>query len=252
MQEKFGKQGLTVLGLTSESVKLTEPWIKSKGVKYGYAYDKGGKLQSWFGVDGIPHAVLLDPSGTIVWRGHPAGLEESSLETALAGSLKTPLWEWPKSAKTVRQAVVKGQLAKALEYAQGLPSGDVESVTAAVRGIIDGRMAAMKAAQTKKDYLTALDSATELGTALKGLPEATEAAGIADAINADAEAQRVIKGQKTIRKLAAQMGELRKRKEAEKMIDKLKDLLPEYAGTYAYEEAAKLIDDLRSKMPSLQ
>lgn len=49
--------------MTHESKSDTEPWIESKGAKYAYAYDKGGKFQSQLGVGGIPHAFLVDPTG---------------------------------------------------------------------------------------------------------------------------------------------------------------------------------------------
>ena len=66
LAEKYEPEGLTVLGVTLEGKAPTEKWITEKGVKYGYAYDKGGKFQRAMGVAGIPHSILLDATGKIV------------------------------------------------------------------------------------------------------------------------------------------------------------------------------------------
>ena len=63
-----------MVGVTSEGESQTEPWVESKGARYAYAYDRGGKLSRALGVTGIPNAVLVDPSGTILWQGNPGSL----------------------------------------------------------------------------------------------------------------------------------------------------------------------------------
>ena len=50
--------------------------------------EKGGKSSKKLGVNGIPHAFLVDPRGKITWAGHPGGLREGEIEKALAGARK--------------------------------------------------------------------------------------------------------------------------------------------------------------------
>ena len=68
LQDEFGERGLTVLAVTNEGAKPTERFVESTRMAYPYAYDKKSALMRAMGVGPIPHAVLVDPSGTIVWR----------------------------------------------------------------------------------------------------------------------------------------------------------------------------------------
>ena len=80
LQEKYGEQGLTVLSGTSEGAKKTERWVERNGYEPAYAYDKKSTLARYFGVRGIPDAVLVDGLGNVVYRGHPARVTDSMLE----------------------------------------------------------------------------------------------------------------------------------------------------------------------------
>ncbi len=53
--------------MTDEPAKDTEAFVAATEMKYAYAYDKGGKLANWAGVSGIPHAILLNAAGKVVW-----------------------------------------------------------------------------------------------------------------------------------------------------------------------------------------
>src|SRR5262245_44923612 len=91
LQDSLGGKGLTIIVVTDEGESDTVKWIAAKKVKYAYAYDKGGKLKRFFGVQGIPHAVLVDATGTVVWDGHPASLDPATIEKALGGALPKPM-----------------------------------------------------------------------------------------------------------------------------------------------------------------
>ena len=133
LRESYESKGLSILALTSEGAADTEKWVKDKGVTYPYAYDKGGKLSNWFGVSGIPHAVLLDSNGTVVWKGHPASLPMETLEAALSTALTVPLYDWSGAAKAARAFLQKGQYAKALAAAQKLKPEDEGPAISAAR-----------------------------------------------------------------------------------------------------------------------
>ena len=55
--------------ITEEDVEKIEDAKKNPD-----AYDPDARLHEYFGVHGIPHAILVDAAGTVVWRGHPARL----------------------------------------------------------------------------------------------------------------------------------------------------------------------------------
>lgn len=252
LQSRYGDKGLTVLAVTSEAAGVTEKWAEEKGAEYAYAYDKGRKLSRWFGVSGIPDAALIDPSGEIVWRGHPGGLNGGIIEEHLAGALPKPLWEWPASAKGVSNALLKQQYAKALKAAAKLKGDDAEEILAIIRSMIASKVAGLKAAHEKGDFLGAQERGTNLQKQLSGLPEADEAAKILAAIKANKGAKAIIKAQKNVAKIAAEVAELRKNKDADKLTKKLKKIMEKYPETYAHEEAKVLTERVHKMRKDLR
>lgn len=212
-------------------------------MRYAYAYDKGGKLSRYFGVDGIPHAVLVDSTGTVVWSGHPGNLDEGKLGQAVVGALPKPLWEWPSEAKAVKAALLKHAYKSALDAAAGLSAAaGGEEIRSAIQGMVKAMVAAMNDARQKGDFLTARTMASALEKELAGLSEAAEATRVTADLAADKSAQEVIKGQQKLAKIEAKAP--RKKKDVAAAIEDLKKLKMEYPGTYVETAADALIQKL--------
>src|SRR5688572_15882786 len=81
LHDKFEKRGLTIIGCTDEPSAKVKPFIGERGIKYPVAIIS--RKDSPYKSDSIPHAWLIDPSGQVVWKGHPAGLKETDIEAAL-------------------------------------------------------------------------------------------------------------------------------------------------------------------------
>ncbi len=232
--------------MTDEPKKDTEAFVEKTGAKYAYAYDKGGKLKSYFGISGIPHAVLVDPTGTVVWEGHPGGLDAATIQKHLAGALEKPLWEWGPSAKDTKSALLKRKYGEALESAAKISEEDGgPAIKSAIERLVKSRVEAMKSALAEGNFLTAQDLGTELSKALDGLPEEADAQQVLADIKANKDADKVMKVQKTIRGLKAQR--LGKRKELEKAIVDLKKIQKDFAGTYAAKEAEAFQTELEAR-----
>lgn len=232
--------------MTDEPQEVTEDWVAKKGAKYAYAYDKGGKLSNFFGVSGIPHAVLVDATGKIVWRGHPASLDGKVIEKALEGALTLPMWEWPASAKTARAAAQKQNWADAIAAAAKVPEADGgPAVADALKHLVAGRVAKMKADLQARNFLSAQDSAAALAKSLGSLPEKAEADSVLAAIKADKDAAKVIKGQQQIRSIRG--ANPSKRKEIDAAIEDLKKIAKDLPDTFAATEANALIEALVNK-----
>jgi uncharacterized protein YydD (DUF2326 family) len=75
---------------------------------------------------------------------------------------------------------------------------------------------------------------------------------IADAIADDKDAQEVIKAQKEVAKVAEEVAELTKRKDAEKLLDRLRKVQQKSVGTFASDQAGKLADEIRKLLPGLR
>lgn len=202
---------------------------------------------------GIPHAVLVDASGTVVWRGHPASLQAATIEKATTGALATPVWKWSGNAKSVRAALEKRQLAKALEAAQALGEADGgPAIVASIQGMIESKVAAIETARKEGDFKRARDLAAAAEKDLAGLPQAETASAALAAIEKDADAVRTIKGQEKLESLDGEIAEilakgLQNKKDVQALREKLEKIQKEYAGTFVEKQATERIKSLMRK-----
>ncbi len=81
--KKFKDRGLLAVGVTDEDRMTVEGFMVKTPMDYTVAIDADGALGNSFGIKGIPHAMLVDKSGKIVWEGHPMDLQESAIEALL-------------------------------------------------------------------------------------------------------------------------------------------------------------------------
>ncbi len=67
--KKF-KDKLVVIGISDEPVEKVEE-LDSPKIKYFSAVDTKATTKNALGVKGIPHVIVIDPSGVIRWEGYP-------------------------------------------------------------------------------------------------------------------------------------------------------------------------------------
>lgn len=243
LNEKYAEKGLTVLGVTSEGVGQTEPWIEEKGAKYAYAYDKGSQLSRWAGVTGIPNALLVDPSGRVVWQGNPGGLTNDTIERALAGALPTPVYEWPSDASAAAKAFGKRQMKKAIDAAAKL---DDQTFVGLIQANVDARVAGLKSIHDAGDFLTATDLIKLLKKDLAGLDAVDQVDEVAKAIAANKDAKSIMKGQAKVRKLREEP--LRTAKDVEERIEEVEKIADRFSGNAAGDEANAYLEELRKML----
>jgi len=82
MQKKYAKRDVIMIGVSDETSAKVKPFVDSMGDKMDYtvALDKDNKTSAGYmekyGINGIPHAFVVDKEGRIAWHGHPmSGLE---------------------------------------------------------------------------------------------------------------------------------------------------------------------------------
>lgn len=77
---------MKVVGLTKVNRSSTDDsvraFIKEKKVTYPIGKEKGNNLSQHYGVRGVPAAALVK-DGKVVWRGHPARLNDDALSKLL-------------------------------------------------------------------------------------------------------------------------------------------------------------------------
>jgi cytochrome c biogenesis protein CcmG, thiol:disulfide interchange protein DsbE len=64
------KEDLIVIGISNESKEKVLTQVNPK-IDYFSAIDPNKTLNKLYGVKGIPHCVLIDPSGIVRWEGWP-------------------------------------------------------------------------------------------------------------------------------------------------------------------------------------
>ena len=82
LQKKFERRGVVVVGVSDEEPSKVKPFVDEQGDKMDYtvALDRNGKTSAGYmeryGINGIPHAFVVDKEGRIAWHGHPmSGLD---------------------------------------------------------------------------------------------------------------------------------------------------------------------------------
>ena len=89
MQKKF--KDVVFIGVSNEEATDVKPFVKKMGEKMDYtvAVDDDGKTSAGYmeayGIDGIPHAFIVDKEGRIAWLGHPMGGLEKTLAEVVSG-----------------------------------------------------------------------------------------------------------------------------------------------------------------------
>ena len=90
--EKYGKE-LVVIGISDETEADVRK-LKTPQIRYYSAIDTQARMKNEVGVFGIPHVLLVEPGGHIVWQGFPLlpgyELTEATIEKILAVSRAQP------------------------------------------------------------------------------------------------------------------------------------------------------------------
>jgi len=81
--KKYKDRGLMIVGVSDEPKSKVEAFLKTTPMDYSPALDAGKKLNKEFGINAIPHAVLVNKEGKVVWEGHPMQLKDADIEAVL-------------------------------------------------------------------------------------------------------------------------------------------------------------------------
>lgn len=86
VQKKYTDKGVTIIGISNESVDTVSPFVNTMADKMDYtvAVDSKGvankNYMQAFGERGIPTSFIIDKKGSVVWKGHPMGDLDDVLE----------------------------------------------------------------------------------------------------------------------------------------------------------------------------
>lgn len=120
MQKQF--KDVLFVGVSAEKADVVKKFVAKMGDKmdYNVAIDDDGKTSAGymeeFGVNGIPHAFIVDKQGRVVWHGHPMDNLDKAIEQVLSGKLDV-------EATKKRQGAMK----KLEAFAEAVNSGASET-----------------------------------------------------------------------------------------------------------------------------
>ena len=173
LHDEYGKKGVVICGITQEEEGTVADFMKTLPMKYHVGIDSGQTSTVYMkGVNGIPHAFVINRSGKVAWAGHPmSGMDavieklagekasldsetptEDALELAtssdfskrdLAAALELARKGYEKSGKKSAKAL--GVLAR-VHYEMGHVATAVKAAEAALKIASDDEKAELEAA----------------------------------------------------------------------------------------------------------
>jgi hypothetical protein len=207
---------------------LIERHIEKTKMRFPVARTKA-RVDMLYGVEGFPHAALIDASGHLVWSGHPGGLEESLVKRLLEDAAFVAPVEG-KAYKGLNKRIRKREYGKALaEAVKGLKKAPEDAgfakARASLEGLLEHKRKAAAAAVDAGDHGLAWGLLVEVEELFDGTDEAKAAKARAKELEKLPEAKDAIEAYKKIRKA------------------------DEVALTGDYEKAARTYKTVASKFP---
>lgn len=152
MQHQF--KDVVFIGVTDEEADTVKKFVDKMGDKMDYTVARDderktseGYMQE-FGINGIPHAFIVDKEGRIVWHGHPMAGLDKAVEEVLAGKLDIAKAKKTDAARqkleAFYEAVSKGESEAKLDAL----GKELEALDAEVGGIQPGQK--FSAAEVRK------------------------------------------------------------------------------------------------------
>jgi thiol-disulfide isomerase/thioredoxin len=92
MAKNFASKDVLFVGISDEEISKVKPFVDKMGGKMDYtvAIDRANKTSDAYmkayGMNGIPHAFVVDKDNRIAWHGHPMAGLDKVLERMVAGS----------------------------------------------------------------------------------------------------------------------------------------------------------------------
>ncbi len=252
MHDQFGAQGLVVVAVSDETDALVADYVDSMGITIPVA--AGSPASPRYGVKGIPHSVLIDPQGKVVWSGSPYALSKSAVKDALKGAKKrsTNFLALPVDSEakgrlaSPAKAMESGNLGKALPALRTLEADakstdDEKAEVATLIGTIEEHVVLLngqaEAFVSARDVLKALTVFDALTKEFAGQPIGDAAKKRAADIRGDDALAKEIAGAEAFARAQEQAAKLG----TTKAKAKFQDVVDKFKGTRAAERAAAML-----------
>ncbi len=260
LHKQYGPKGVVICSLTAESKSKVETFAREMGMIYPVGC--GSSASGAYGVRGIPHAFIVDPTGVIAWHGHPAGALGAAIEKQLKATPPSLMSQKDKAAavallakvealvKKEQYAVASAMLAR-LKRAEDDPR--IAGRVARIRTMFVARAEeALKNARKQIEAKQYYEASLALGHAVALAPGAqqdAEARKLLRELLKDDEARAAVekgKREKEAAGLLAQLDKAAATKTPAATLDAYEDLANRFPGTKAGQAAAQKAKAMRA------
>ncbi|MCI0410975.1 MAG: redoxin domain-containing protein, partial [Acidobacteria bacterium] len=100
LAEKFEGRA-QFISVSNEDAAVVKEFLSDKPIAGWVGLDSDGSIWKGFGVEGIPHTVLIGPDGNVLAETRPEGFTEEMLEAVVAGKIAEVREKLPKASGTI-------------------------------------------------------------------------------------------------------------------------------------------------------
>ncbi len=188
LQKELGPKGLVVVGVTNEAESMVVKDVEKSKMAHPIVMISGEETDRVYGINGYPSGFLIDPSGTIVWSGHPGNLDKDELR-AMVEKLGLPP-ALPAEFKDIDELLAGNKLGKAhtaltKALVKAPDSGELKTALEFVTKSLEARLAEAKAHLDNSEFGEALRVWTEVSLRYEGAPGIEAAKAGIDALKKD-------------------------------------------------------------------
>lgn len=207
--EELGDGGLAVVGLHVQNATDDAVKAKAKSLGMRFPLTAGGGVEG-VKAGGIPHCVLFDHTGKMVFDGHPNKVE-AKLREAVAEMLADEVSGKPSKAVTAAlEAYKKGgtpadllkKMTSLRDGSDGTAAKEAKAVVAKLQSGAQARLDEAKKDQ-KDDPIAAYDAASSVAGKWKGTPIGREAAELTAKLKDDKAVAAELKARPVLEKVRA-------------------------------------------------
>ena len=245
LHEKYGKDGLAVIMLSTEPDSLVKPYVGDNDIPFIVATAAESALKE-YNVRGYPSSFLIDGTGTVVWSGHPMALRDSQVAEVMKTVELFKLPEVPRSLKSAKASFESekfGDAAKKAKTRLASKSASREDKAAAqmildtVREVAEKKLAQVETALSNGDYPRAFETLKYIQVRFSGLDVSKKAKARESELKKDPDIKKELTAFKMLEKYRFALSRAKTRAEKKKWIPAFEAFAIKYEGTHAARRA---------------
>lgn len=256
IHQKYGPQGLAIIAITSDSKSSLADFIKQHGITYPVAHDTRREVFRLYGVRGIPHCLLLDVRGKVVWEGHSASIPREKIEQLLKEVQLYKLREVVDSLKPAKKYFESMKFGKAWQAAQKVLTNenateeekkDANYICQEVEKAARSKFESIDYYVNERYYLRAIKELKWVKKHFAGTKFSPQAQQRLRKLMQDKQVKREMRAARILEQLKYRETKARKRKEKLALAKSYRLFAQQYEGTRAAEEAAQRAQKLEQE-----